>query len=122
MEALQTFGMKRTLVVHSESLDDMSSLVEFGILRRNLESLKGCGPDYNAEILKRVLAGERGPLAVALILNAAAALMVGGCVRNLAEGVSVARETQQSGKALKTLNLWKDISIKYKEDAALEYA
>ncbi|MEM9790253.1 MAG: anthranilate phosphoribosyltransferase [Planctomycetota bacterium] len=60
-------------------------------------------PEASAGLIERVLDGEHGPARDVVLLNAAAALRVGGVAEELAEGLAMAREAIDDGTAKRTL-------------------
>jgi len=128
---LGRLGTKRSLVVHGEDGTDELSLTgptnvwetrerevqnyvvtpeEFGLTRAPLSALAGGGPQENRVLMERVLGGESGPLADAVALNAAGALLAGEGVQNFMEGVTMALEVLHNGAALLKLHALSEVS------------
>jgi anthranilate phosphoribosyltransferase len=75
----------------------------FGMERCSKEDLIGGDAKENAQITLSILKGEKGPKRNAVLLNSAAGLYVAGKVESLREGVELAAEIIDSGKALRQL-------------------
>jgi len=78
--------------------------VELGLNRVSLDELQGGEPDENAEIIKSILNGEKGPKRDIVLLNAAAGIVVGGQAETLKDGLESAKKSVDSGAALNILN------------------
>ncbi|MCK4963804.1 MAG: anthranilate phosphoribosyltransferase [Dehalococcoidia bacterium] len=76
---------------------------DFGFPRTGLSSLRGGPPQENADILRRVLRGEKGPYRDIVLVNAAATLVAGDLAKDLEEGVRLASEAIDSGGAMEKL-------------------
>ncbi len=76
---------------------------DFGFTRCTKEDLKGGSPQENAEILRNIMKGEKGPKRDAVLINAGASLYIGGKAESLKEGIKLAGELIDSGKATETL-------------------
>ena len=76
---------------------------ELGIAEAPLETIAGGEPEENAATARAVLAGEHSPAADIAVLNAGAAIYVGGAADDLAAGVDAAREAIDSGAAATVL-------------------
>jgi len=83
---------------------------EFGLTRAPLSALAGGGPQENRVLMEMVLGGGSGPLAEAVALNAAGALLAGGGVQTLLGGVEMALEVLHSGAALLKLHALSEVS------------
>jgi anthranilate phosphoribosyltransferase len=87
--------------VHTETLDAR----ELGLRRAGREELRGGTPQENATLARQILSGEeRGAKRDVVLLNAAAALVAGDKVQDLADGLELAAESVDSGKALNALD------------------
>jgi anthranilate phosphoribosyltransferase len=71
----------------------------FGIQRARLESLAVDGPAASAAMIRRVLAGERGPARDIVVLNAAAGLMAAGRSSEPRAAAAAAEQAIDSGTA-----------------------
>lgn len=124
-EVLGQLGSERAWLVHgSDGTDEMTitgvtwvadlaeggSISEyelhpddFGLPVHPFEALIGGTPEENAAALRALLDGAPGAYRDAVLLNSAAALHLAGRVNSLPEGVEIAKESIDSGKAAKTL-------------------
>jgi anthranilate phosphoribosyltransferase len=75
-----------------------------GLPRAALADLTGGSPVENAEALKALLAGALGPYRDIVLLNAAAAFLVADKVETLREGVAVAGQVIDDGRAKAALD------------------
>lgn len=119
-------GFVHAVVVHGlDGLDEISLLGEtrvaeikdgrinyytiapeqFGMKRCTLEDVHGGNPEYNAQVIRDIFSGkERGPKRDMLLLNSAAAFLVADKVSSMEEGLVMARETLDSGRAIAKLD------------------
>jgi len=86
---------------------------ELGFKKYSKEELVGGDPKLNAEIVREILSGqETGAKKEAVILNSAYALLVAGKITDIKEGINIASEAIESGKALGVLeNLIKETNL-----------
>ena len=83
---------------------------DFGFERCTKEDLKGGTPEENAKITLAILNGEKGHKRNAVLMNAGAALYIGGKADCMKDGITLAAEIINSGKALETLNKLIEVS------------
>lgn len=83
---------------------------DFGLERCQKSDLVGGTPEENAQITLNILKGEKGHKRNAVLMNAGAALYIGGKAESMADGIKLAGEIIDSGKALETLNKFIEVS------------
>ena len=76
---------------------------DFGIERCSIKDIAGGTPEYNAEVIKKIFSGEKGPKRDAVVLNTAAALYVGEVASSLEEGIEIANNILDEGLAMEKL-------------------
>lgn len=136
-QVLINLGVKRGMVVYGkDKLDEISMSAptavcefkdgwfksytivpeDFGFERCTKDDLKGGTPEENAKITREILGGAKGHKRNAVLMNAGAALYIGGKAETLKEGIALAAEIIDSGKALETLDKLITVSNRPEEE------
>ena len=77
---------------------------DFGLTRGTKQDIEGGEPKYNAQISRAILSGElTGPKRDVVLLNAACGLYVAGKAECIQDGIALAAELIDTGKALEKL-------------------
>jgi len=130
-QVLINLGVKRGMVVYGrDKLDEISLSADtavcefkdgwfksytikpedFGFERCQKSDLVGGDPSENAEITRKILKGEKGHKRNAVLMNAGAALYIAGKAPSMADGIKLAAELIDSGKAYAALEKLIEIS------------
>jgi anthranilate phosphoribosyltransferase len=128
--ALERQGVTDAWVVHGDGLDELTTTGvsdvwslhggvvqqfqvdpgDYGFAPATADDLRGGEPAENAEAVRRVLAGEMGPHRDVVILNAGAALVVGGVSTDLRAGINTAAAAIDDGRASAALDAFVSVS------------
>ncbi len=130
-QVLVNLGVKRGMVVYGmDKLDEISVSAptriceikdgwfksytiepeDFGFTKCTKDELKGGTPEENARITLGILGGDKGPKRDAVLLNAGASLYIGGKAESFEDGIKLAAELIDSGKAKETLDKFIEVS------------
>ena len=137
-QVLSSLGVRRGMVVYGkDKLDEISLSAptkiceirdgwyktfvaapeDFGLERCAREDLRGGTPEENAKITLSILSGAEGHKRNAVLMNAGAALYIGGKAGSMKEGIALAAELIDSRRALETLNKLREVSNRPEEEA-----
>ncbi|MBQ5347534.1 MAG: anthranilate phosphoribosyltransferase, partial [Ruminococcus sp.] len=130
-QVLINLGVKRGMVVYgTDKLDEISLSAptkiceiqngwfksyiirpeDLGFERCEKTDLKGGNPDENAQITRDILSGKQGHQRNATLLNAGAALYIGGKADSMKNGISLASQLIDNGSAYNTLEKLIEVS------------
>jgi len=128
---LLNLGVERAMVIHgSDGMDEITitgttkvsevrdgkvinyhlNPEDYGFKIAVKEDLIGGDSQINADIIISIFSGEKGPKRDILLLNAAAALYVGKVAASIEEGIKIATEIIDSGRAMLKLNEFRDFT------------
>ena len=130
LASLRIHGSVKAWIVHGGGLDELTTTgtstvlsldngevstfevdpVAHGIAPAIPDELVGGNPAQNAEVVRRVLAGDHGPHRDIVVLNAGAGLVVSGIAGDLAHGLVLAAESIDSGRAALALDALVEVS------------
>ncbi len=83
---------------------------EVGLARHSPDLVPGGDPAFNAEVTREILAGDPGAARDLTVLNAGAAIYVGGGAQTLQDGVALAQRAIDTGAAAATLTAFVDLT------------
>ena len=128
--ALKKLGTKAAFVVHGYPIDEITITgktkitelknnviktyfvkpQDFGIGQVDLDKLKGGSPQENAKITLDILGNKKSPKYDIAVLNAGAVIALAGKAKTINEGVKIAKKSIKSGKAIRCLEMLREIS------------
>jgi anthranilate phosphoribosyltransferase len=129
-EVLMRLGVERAVVFHAgDGMDELSvsspsyvieidgrrteyelNPADLGLAAAPVGAMRGGGPEENAQIARDILAGAKGPRRDVVLLNAAAALRAAGSAKSWKDGLGMAGDAIDSGRAGDVLDRWAKIS------------
>lgn len=130
-ETLRNLGSEMAWIIHgADGLDEISitgesSIIQlkdgkiseftvkpedFGLSRASMDDIRGGTGDDNAKAMRALLEGEKGPYRDIVLMNAGAGLLVADKVKSYEDGIALAAQTIDSGKALAALEKLIEVS------------